>query len=324
MLDAYGRTIDYLRISITDRCNFRCAYCMPPEGIHLVNMADLLTFEEIVRIVRVLSMHGVNKIRLTGGEPLVRRGMIDLVRSIGSLEKVEDLAMTTNGSLLAVMAKDLKAAGLDRVNISVDTVDAVRFGQITGAGKLADVLNGVKAALAAGLAPVKLNVVLTEVLHQADVQYFVEQVYKYPVDVRFIEYMPIGDCQIQPGASIWTVKQWIESYGKGKLQPAVCKGGGPAKYFRLKQSLGSFGFITPVSEHFCQACNRIRLTADGKIKPCLLANTEIDIKTAMRAGANDFDILNLFESALRQKSPHHNLQQPDREAGVRYMTQIGG
>jgi len=326
MQDGYGRIIDYLRISITDRCNFRCSYCMPPEGVELIEHSEVLSYEELLRIITILGQHGVNKIRLTGGEPLVRKGLVQFIRNIKEFGSIKDLAMTTNGSLLGDMAYDLKVAGLNRVNISIDTNNPEGFSQITGRGQLTDVVRGIQSAIEVGLSPVKLNVVVTEVLSEEDIIYFIDQVYKFPIAVRFIEYMPIGRCGVKPEYSIGAIKNMISTAGRGELQSAVgTTGSGPAKYYRLPQALGLFGFITPITDHFCQNCNRIRLTADGKIKPCLLSNHEIDIKTALRGGGSDQAIYQLFSKALQEKLYQHRLSDTTEGRDLtRGMFQVGG
>ncbi|MCX7781466.1 MAG: GTP 3',8-cyclase MoaA [Negativicutes bacterium] len=326
MFDRLNRTIDYLRVSITDRCNFRCTYCMPPEGVKQLHHRDILSYEELLRVIGVLSRHGIRKIRITGGEPLVRKGVAGFIKQIAAIPGITDLSLTTNGSLLAGMAGELKAAGLNRVNISLDTVDPGKFAAITGAAKLDATLKGIRAALAAGLTPLKLNVVLTEMFGETDLAYFIEQVYRYPIAVRFIEYMPIGNSRIGPGFSSDKVKEMINKAGGGCLEPVPGPpGNGPAKYFLLPKAQGTFGFITPISDHFCHACNRLRLTADGRFKPCLLGNAEIDIRNALRAGARDEDIAHLFFRAVSEKPDSHNLR---RSAGRpefrRKMSQIGG
>ncbi|HWR42975.1 GTP 3',8-cyclase MoaA [Sporomusa sp.] len=326
MWSGYGRVVDYLRISVTDRCNFRCGYCMPPEGIKLLGAQEVLSYEELLRIITILGQHGVSKVRLTGGEPLVRKGIVDFIRSTRAIGTVKDLSMTTNGSLLGDMAHQLKAAGLDRVNISIDTRNPERFARITGRGKVADTLEGIRSAIEAGLNPVKLNIVLTEELFEEDVFYFIDQVHRYPIAIRFIEYMPIGQGGVKPGASIAAIKSVISNAGYGALESVVfTRGNGPAKYYRLPRALGVFGFITPISEHFCHTCNRIRLTADGKIKPCLLANHEIDLKVALRSGGDDKAVYELFERALREKPFRHKLGEcQDGTPIIRGMSQVGG
>jgi GTP 3',8-cyclase len=326
MRDGYGRIIDYLRISVTDRCNFRCSYCIPPEGVKLLEAPEILSYEELLRVLTILGQHGVNKIRLTGGEPLVRKGIVDFIREIRSIGTIKDLAMTTNGSLLGDMAHQLKEAGLDRVNISIDTLDPERFACITGRGILDDTIRGIQSAIDAGLSPVKLNVVLTEALSEEDVLYFVDQVYKYPIAVRFIEYMPVGRGVVRPGPSIATIKSMICKTGFVSLESAAnTKGNGPAKYYRLPRARGVFGFITPMSDHFCYSCNRIRLTADGKIKPCLLANHELDIKAVLRSGGGDRAIYELFLKAVHAKPVRHRLDDTREGADLtRGMFQVGG
>ncbi len=326
MEDSYGRKIDYLRISITDRCNFRCSYCMPPEGVKLMEHAEILSYEELLRVIGILGDHGVTNIRLTGGEPLVRKGIVKFIHNIRQIGTIKDLSMTTNGSLLSSMAQDLKEAGLDRVNISIDTLDAKRFNKITGHGNLKDALQGIESAIDAGLTPVKLNVVVTEILSEMDIFYFIKKVKENPIAVRFIEYMPVGPCGVKPGYSIMAIKDIINNAGYGILEPTGMKrGNGPAKYYRLPDSSGVFGFITPISDHFCQNCNRIRLTADGKLKPCLLANHEIDIRSALRGGGRDQDIYELFLQALQAKPIRHVLGEKTAGADlVRGMFQVGG
>jgi len=328
MLDGYGRPIDYLRISVTDRCNFRCSYCMPPQGIELLDAKEILSYEEIVHLIRILSQYGISKIRITGGEPLVRPGIVDFIRKIRSISAIEDLSMTTNGSLLAhdQMAQRLKDAGLDRINISMDTTDAVRFATITGGKHLESVLAGVESALAANLGPVKLNVVLLADLSRQDITYFINQIYRHPIAIRFIEYMPIGQQPLHQGMSIVRVKEMIEEEAQAPLQSAVrIDGNGPARYYRLPRAQGVFGFITPMSDHFCHRCNRIRLTADGKIKSCLLSNQEFDIKSPLRSGCDDFRLYELFVQALEGKKLHHELgYEQEKFAVTRPMFRVGG
>ncbi len=327
VLDTFRRKIDYLRISVTDRCNFRCVYCMPPEGVKQFSHQDMLTYEEILFIVDVLSNRcGIRKIRLTGGEPLVRKGLIRLISGIAQIGTIEDLSMTTNGSLLADQALELKKAGLSRVNISIDTLDAGRFSQITRGGDLEKTLQGVNQAMKAGLAPVKINVVLTSALSVRDLEQFAAMVYDNPLIVRFIEYMPIGHSEIAAGMTPGEVKRLLSGMGNGMLRPvsAGIKGSGPAGYYTMAGAKGAFGFITPVSDHFCRTCNRMRLTADGKLKPCLLSDKEIDVKTALRSGANSGVIAGLFFEAVRQKPAGHRLNANDQQNFNRYMSQIGG
>jgi cyclic pyranopterin phosphate synthase len=326
MRDGHDRTIHYLRVSVTDRCNFRCAYCMPRRGVKWLPQAEILTYEELLRLIAVFSGQGIRNVRLTGGEPLVRKGLVDFVAAVKKLGTIEDLSLTTNGSLLPRYAGDLKAAGLDRVNISLDTVDPAKFARVTYCGRVEDTLRGVESALEAGLTPVKLNVVLTEALSDTDLAYFIDQVHRYPFAVRFIERMPLGGKRgLESGPGIDGVKRLLEEAGHGRLEPAAIKGNGPARYWRLPKSLGTFGFITPITEHFCNVCNRLRLTADGRLRPCLLSDVEIDVKTPLRAGASDADLAALFAAAVRAKPQGHSLCRTSGYPGFeRRMSQIGG
>ncbi|MDT8900535.1 GTP 3',8-cyclase MoaA [Anaeroselena agilis] len=326
MNDGHNRAIHYLRVSVTDRCNFRCAYCMPPRGVKWLPRAEILTYEELLRLIAVFSREGIRNVRLTGGEPLVRKGIVGFVAAVKGLGMIEDLSLTTNGSLLPQYAVALKAAGLDRVNISLDTVDPAGFAKVTRCGCVKDTLLGITSALEAGLAPVKINVVLTDALSITDLAFFIDQVKRYPIAVRFIERMPLGG-QDDPdsGPDIAAVKRLLEEAGHGRLEPADTKGNGPARYWRLPESQGTFGFITPISEHFCGACNRLRLTADGRLRPCLLSDREIDIRTPLRAGASDADLAALFAAAVRAKPQGHSLCRTSGYIGFgRQMSQIGG
>ena len=255
----------------------------------------------------------------------MRKGIVNFIRDITSIEDITDVSMTTNGSLLAGMAHELKAAGLDRVNISLDTVKNEKFQSITGGGKLEETLHGIASAFEAGLTPVKINVVLTEAFSENDLAYFIDQVYRYPLIVRFIEYMPIGNCGIGVGMSIEAVKALLTKVG-GVLEPIDSgRGNGPAKYYQLPRAKGTFGFITPISEHFCSVCNRMRLTADGKFKPCLLSNQEIDIKIPLRLGASDEILADIFYKAIQGKPASHNLCRTSGHFEFqRKMSQIGG
>jgi len=324
MRDGYNRAIHYLRVSVTDRCNFRCAYCLPPGGVKWRPHGEILTYEEFLRLIAIFSREGIRNVRLTGGEPLVRRGIVDFVAAVKKLGMIEDLSLTTNGSLLPQYASALKAAGLDRVNISLDTVDPARFAQVTHCGRLEDTLRGVESAFAAGLAPVKLNVVLTAALAAADLAFFAAQVRRYPVAVRFIECMPLGGRR-SAGPDVAAVRRLLEEARAARLEPATAKGNGPARYWRFAGDEGTFGFITPLSQHFCDACNRLRLTADGRLRPCLLSDAEIDVKTPLRAGAGDAELAEFFRLAVRAKPRGHNLCRASGHPGFRRrMSQIGG
>ena len=333
MKDAHGRTIDYLRISLTDRCNFRCIYCMPDEGISQLDHNDILRMEEIERLVAVAAQLGVHKIRLTGGEPLVRKGVVDLVEKISATEGIDNVSITTNGVLLPAMVNDLKAAGLSRVNISLDTLDEEQFKMVTRCGRLETTMAGIEAALEAGLDPVKINCVAVKSLNQ-DFLGFAKMTIAQPLHVRFIEYMPVGKSAGTDGTG-WGKKDVIPSEellqiineralaeGLPELVPAGNQrpeGWGPARYFQFPGAKGTVGFISPLSRHFCGECNRLRLTAEGKIRPCLFSDEEYDVREALRSGTDEEVRAVLLEALGAKPDEHHNKVGTERR-----MSQIGG
>lgn len=337
MKDIHGRTIDYLRISLTDRCNFRCIYCMPEEGVCQLSHDDILRIEEIARVVRVAAGLGVRSVRLTGGEPLVRKGVADLVREIARTPGIENVSMTTNGVLLPKMADELKRAGLSRVNISLDTLDPVQFRQITRRGELRQTLDGIEAALAAGFDPVKVNAVVVRSLEQ-DYLAFARMSVDRPLHVRFIEYMPVGESSggcgcgwgpedVVPSEELFeAINERARAEGMDGLVPAGDDrplGWGPARYFEFPGAQGTVGFISPLSRHFCGECNRVRLTADGKLRPCLFSDDEYDVRAALRGqvGADvDGAVRAVFAAVLGAKPDEHH----DKVGTERGMSQIGG
>jgi cyclic pyranopterin phosphate synthase len=322
--DSFQRPINYLRISVTDRCNLRCVYCMPEAGVALMSHRDILTYEEIYTVAKVAAGMGINKIRLTGGEPLVRLGLADLVKMLAGIETIDDISLTTNGILLARNAAALKAAGLRRVNISLDTLRPERFRQITRCGELADTLEGIKAARAAGLEPVKINMVVMAGINDDELIDFARKTINEGWHVRFIEHMPVnGEEPISPRLfSVREMRKRIEALGA--LEPwKVDVGNGPAKYFRLPGATGTIGFITPITEHFCYQCNRLRLTADGKLRPCLLSEEEIDLREPLRSGASAEELKRLIEMAIARKPQRHHLAEGKKRNG-RPFSQVGG
>jgi cyclic pyranopterin phosphate synthase len=328
-LDAYNRPISYLRISVTDRCNLRCVYCMPPQGVAKRSHAEILRYEEIETVVRAAAELGITKVRLTGGEPLVRPGIVDLVRMLARVEGIDDLAMTTNAILLNDYANGLAQAGLQRVNISLDTLRPERFEHITRCGRLEDVLAGMKAARQAGLEPIKINTVVIRGMNDDEVVDLAQQTLEPGWHVRFIELMPIGNGMAVENnwkdrvVTAREVQEQIEA-ALGPLEPAkVLPGGGPARYYRLPGAKGTLGFITPISEHFCHQCNRLRLTADGHLRPCLLADYEIDLRAPLRAGADVSQIKALIVQAIERKPMRHHLDECQIPVG-RVMSEIGG
>ncbi len=325
-LDNYNRSISYLRISVTDRCNLRCVYCMPEEGVKRRPMRDILTYEEIALVVRAAAELGISKVRLTGGEPLARLEVVDLVRMIAAVPGIDDLAMTTNGTLLAQQATALAEAGLHRVNVSLDTLQPERFRRITRRGELADVLAGIEAARAAGLTPVKINTVVVRGLNDDEVLDFARLTQRDSWHVRFIEMMPIGANTDWAGdgyVSVAQMRQWIGEGLAGLIPAKTTVGNGPAKYYRLPGATGTIGFISPISEHFCYQCNRLRLTADGRLRPCLLSDDEIDLRTPLRQGAGVDEIRDLVIQSIGVKPERHRLDE-NRTPRGRAMSEIGG
>jgi GTP 3',8-cyclase len=325
LTDSYGRTIDYLRISITDRCNLRCIYCMPEKGLKLFDRSEILTTSEIIRIVRIACKYGVRKVRLTGGEPLLREDIIQLIAGIKTAG-VQDLSITTNGQRLAGMANALKKAGLDRVNISLDTLLAERYREITRGGEIDRVWESVAEAERAGLSPVKINVVPVRGVNDDEVARFAALTLQKDVHIRFIEFMPIGKLSTwKPDAYLSKDEIMTRVASVGKLVHLPFKGGGPSRNYRIEGAQGMIGFISPISDCFCAFCNRLRLTAIGKIRPCLFSEMSVDIKTPLRNGASDDELECLYRSAVLSKPARHALHEgPLLHPAISPMSQIGG
>jgi len=324
--DDFGRGINYLRVSVTDRCNLRCLYCMPDEGIAKRAHADILRYEELALIIRAAAELGICKVRVTGGEPLARLGLPDFLRMVAAIPCIDDLSLTTNGTLLARHAAALADAGLQRVNISLDTLHPDRFALITRRGCLDDVWAGIAAAQAAGLSPIKLNMVVIRGYNDDEIVDFARRTASDGWHVRFIELMPIGANVHWAGdgvVPISEIRAQIETH-VGTLEPVHGpKGNGPARYYRLPGAKGTLGFIGALSEHFCATCNRLRLTADGRLRPCLMDAHEIDLSTPVRAGADLETVKALLEQAIHHKPQGHRLAEllPPQD---RTMAQIGG
>lgn len=317
--DTFGRRIHYLRISVTDRCNLRCIYCMPEEGVPWKPHSEILSYEEIGMVARVGAGMGINKLRLTGGEPLVRAQLERLVEKLATLETVDDICLTTNGTLLASRASDLAQAGLTRVNVSLDSLRAERYRQITRRGEIGDVFNGIEAAKRAGLDPVKVNMVVMRGVNDDEVVDFARMTRDEGWHVRFIELMPFAE----PGGLVPTaeVQRRLESLGALERCRTI-RGNGPARYFRFAGAHGSVGFISPMTEHVCSRCNRLRLSSDGKLHPCLLSNSHVDLKAVLRQGAEG-GLEQLLAEAAALKQECHGLNEgvPRPE---HCMSQIGG
>ncbi len=327
LMDRFGRRITYLRISVTDRCNLRCVYCMPPEGIELQPHENILTYEEILQVVQVAASQGVSEVRLTGGEPLVRRGLPDLVRKIAAVPGIQDISLTTNGILLENLARPLAEAGLHRINVSMDTLDPLRFARITRGGSIRRVFAGLEAAEQAGLNPVKINVVAMRGVNDDELLDLALLSRDHPWNVRFIELMPVknqapwGEGFLPPGRIYLSVQEILEALSGLDLQPLKEKvGSGPAQEFSLPGGRGTVGVISPLGSCFCQDCNRLRLTADGSLRPCLLNDGEVSVRDALRAGE---DLLPLIQKAVQLKPKGHELDAGDTP-NVRCMGQIGG
>lgn len=326
MVDSHGRTINYLRISITDRCNLRCRYCMPYTGVEKLGHFSILTLEEIARLVRIAAQVGIRKVRLTGGEPLVRRNVTQLIRYIREVPEIDDISLTTNGILFSFMADKLQAAGLDRVNFSLDTMVPEKYEYITRGGHLDRVLDGIDKALSLGLNPVKINTVLIRGFNDNEIEAFADLAYKRPLHVRFIEFMPIGDLQFWNRDNIITSRETksIIARSYNLIDAKKIKGSGPAKYHNLEGGQGSIGFISPMSNHFCAECNRIRMTAEGKLRGCLYDKTETDLRQAMMNGASDDELRQMFLQTINAKPDKHNMNNGWGAENRRKMYQIGG
>lgn len=322
MKDNYNREIDYLRISVIDRCNLRCIYCMPEEGIsNLLPHDEILSYEEILKIVEVALDLGIRKIRITGGEPLLRKGIVNFIERLAKIDSIKDIGMTTNGILLKEFAKPLYDAGLKRVNISLDSLDENKFRAITRVGSIKDVLEGIEEAKKIGLEPIKVNVVVMKGINDDEIEKFALWSREVDYQIRFIEFMPVGQ-------NFWKkelfmakndIKAKIENK-IGRLFPVSMKKSGPAEYFTLEGGKGLLGFISPITTHICVKCNRLRLTAEGKLRPCLFSDQEIDLKNLLRSGASDDEIRELIVNTINLKP----LGMSEQSKPLRPMSTIGG
>jgi cyclic pyranopterin phosphate synthase len=326
MQDGFGRRIEYLRISVTDKCNLRCVYCMPVEGLPWLQRKQILDYEEIVTIVQTMAGMGLRRLRITGGEPLVRRDVTDLVRALDGVRGIEDIALSTNGVLLDDMAADLADAGISRINLSLDSLIPERVDSIARrAGSHEKIMAGLDAAEAVGFAPIKINTVVMRGRNDDELEAFARITLDRPWHVRFIEVMPVGE---NLGVSANEYMPAAEMLGRlreiGELEPVPGPpGNGPATYFRFPDALGTVGVITPMSHNYCERCNRMRLTADGKLRPCLFGSIETNLRDPLRAG----DALEpLIEETLRIKPERHNLVQGSAagSGGLLALSQVGG
>lgn len=330
LTDRYGRVHNYLRISVTDRCNLRCLYCMPEEGVEFTESSNLISYDQIVEVVEAGASLGITKLRITGGEPLIRPNLHELVQRLSAIDGIEDIALTTNGVFLAKQAEALRDAGLNRVNISLDTLDPARFRFIARRGDLKRVMEGIEAAAAANLAPIKLNCVLLKGVNEDEISQFLQLAYEQPFHVRFIEYMPIGHADEQWRSHYLPLSRVLEvakQMGFNFSRRENIHGNGPSDDWELSGGRGTFGLIHPISDHFCKSCNRLRLTADGNIKPCLYWVDELNVKSAF---GNPEAMRELFSRAMDIKPENHEMAAKlvgDAQSHMptdRRMSQIGG
>lgn len=315
MKDNFGRDISYLRLSVTDLCNLRCVYCMPESGVPKRDHEDILSIEEIEEIVRASAQCGISKVRVTGGEPLVRRGIVEICQRIAAIDGVEELCMTTNGVLLPKFAAPLKDAGVDRLNISLDTLDPEKYTTITRGGKLTDVMGGIHAAIDCGFKNIKINAVLMGGVNDTEIRELLELTRNENVHLRFIELMPIGEC------ADWSQDRFI---GNGKVletAPELQEVGssGVAKLYSFPEGGGTVGLISPISSHFCPTCNRIRITADGMLKPCLHSSDEVNLR-----GLTGQALVDTIRDAVSIKPKRHHLDEDKESGSTRNMNAIGG
>lgn len=325
--DSSGRLVTSLRVSVTDKCNLRCRYCMPEQGVSYIPHAEILRYEEMERIIQVALQLGITKVRLTGGEPLIRKGIIECITRLHQQQGLRKIVLTTNGLLLPALAKPLRQAGIAYLNISLDTLNRERFQYITRFDKLDAVLRGIQAAQNAGFPVIKVNVVSIRGFNDDEVFDFVEFANAHDLIVRFIEYMPFPGNAWHPGGFLSTEELQARIAQRYRLIPRDNEPSSSASTYTIQGKSGRIGFISPVSQSFCARCNRLRLTADGYLRPCLHGNIEIDVKTPLRHGASDADIANLlWEAAERKPKSHQDFldHQYHKPAQDREMVRIGG
>jgi len=315
MLDGFGRDIYYLRMSVTDKCNLRCIYCMPEDGIEKRRHEDIMSVEEIAEVVRAAAACGISKVRVTGGEPLVRRGIVDICRRISATAGIREVCLTTNGILLPEFVGDLKAAGVNRLNISLDSLDPATYKEITRTGSFEEAMSGIDAALEAGFDSIKINAVLIGGVNDGEILTMLDMTRRFAVNVRFIEVMPIGEC------ADWAEGRFISASHVLGLAPelSVVGSDGVARLYRLPGGLGTVGLISPISSHFCPTCNRIRVAADGVLKPCLHSADEVNLR-----GLSGEALESVIRSAILGKPRKHMLDAGEVSASGRNMNAIGG
>lgn len=327
MLDSHGREIDYIRISITDRCNLRCKYCMPESGIVSMSHEEILSFEEILRLAVIFEDVGINKFKITGGEPLVRHGVADLIGELKDLPETEQVTLTTNGVLLTEYIRRLEAAGLDAVNISLDTLDSLKFREISRIGNLSTVLSGIQAAIESDIPKVKINCVPMDGFNLDEIGNIARLAENNPITVRFIEMMPIGEGSCySPIDNAEVLKRLEAELGTMEEISSHMYGNGPALYYQPRGFLGKIGLISAVSHAFCDKCNRVRLTADGFLKLCLYYREGTDLRALLRGGATDSDIRTAIVEAINSKPLHHDFKHEEMLGNIEEgrMSNFGG
>ncbi len=328
LIDAFGRSIRYLRVSVTDRCNLHCDYCRRSTENKLPNNRELLSLDEMGRLVRIFVELGVERIRLTGGEPLLRRNLVSLVRELSAIAGLKELSLSSNALLLARFARGLKEAGLKRVNISLDSLDPQTFAAITGGGSLQLVIDGIDAAIDAGLHPVKINMVVMRGINDHEVPAVVDFARQRGVLLRFIETMPIGDAGRDTAERFISAEDILsgirQRFGTELLPVRQSRGAGPARYFRFEGTDAEIGVISARSRHFCDTCNRMRLTAKGALVFCLGRNERIELKEALRSGVDDAAIKRLISEAIILKPESHRFNEPGKGASPNLMSALGG
>ncbi|MBI4115643.1 MAG: GTP 3',8-cyclase MoaA [Candidatus Omnitrophica bacterium] len=325
LIDSFGRIINYLRISVTDRCNLRCLYCVPLGGFPSADRPEILSYEEILLLVECFVELGVDKIRLTGGEPLIRKDLSILVRGLKNLHEIKDISLSTNGVHLAEQAEELFHAGLKRINVSLDTFDPDKFLRITGLKPHAKVLEGIEAAIRVGFYPIKINVVVLKGINDDEIASFVAFAMFHPVEIRFIELMPTRNCFLVGNDRFVSNDIIKDEVGQlAELIPEPILPGDVARGYRLGGGLGKIGFISSLTHSFCSECNRIRLRSDGILKLCLHGDETFDLRTPLRRGATKDELISLIQEAVMSKPKGHDFKGSDEDEPVTYMCQIGG
>ena len=325
LIDNCNRHLNYLRISITDRCNLQCRYCVPQELIPKLSHADILTYEEIIRVVRVATRLGISKVRVTGGEPLVRKGVYDFLHELVATKHLKDVSLTTNGVLLSDNLNKIQAAGISRINISLDTLKRQKYHHITGMDAYEQVWQGIEEAHRMGFYPIKLNIVALRGINDEELVEMARLSFRYPFHVRFIEYMPIGQADFNPQSLLLVpeIKKRISILGD-LITVQEAEHDGPAQRYRYPAAKGEVGFIPALSQHFCNKCNRLRLTASGQLRPCLLSDHQEDLKKVLRENGSDHDLAEVFNAAVNHKPSDHNLVAKSSTPVCGQMRAIGG